>query len=428
MIRYDFIGIERSCKSFDMSNHYSILRLQGKVQHYEWGGYTFLPELLGINNQENRPFAEYWLGVHPLASAHVEIHHSRLPLQELIDQDPSKALSPEVLQKFGNIPYLLKVMDVREMLSIQVHPSKENAIAGFEKENKAGIPLNAPNRNYKDQNHKPEVMLAISEFWLLHGFKQKERLENILNEVIEFQILLPLFKREGLQSLYRFIMEMEQQSINDLLLPLVKREIRHKQEGTLTKADPGWWVAKHFNNQSPSGDIDRGIFSIYFFNIVCLQPGEGIFQGAGVPHAYLEGQNIELMSNSDNVLRGGLTKKHIDVPELLANTDFSPITPTILKGKPMRDGETVFHFPVPDFSLTHLVLQGNTIFEDKALSPEIWIVVEGGVIINQQIVIKKGESFIVFPGQSYQLLSSGKTSLYKAFVSVSDAYSQDEEN
>lgn len=411
-----------------MSNHYSIQKLQGKVQHYEWGGYTFLPELLGIKNEEKKPFAEYWLGVHPSASAYVAMPTGWRPLQELIDEQPDAALSPTIHQKFGNIPYLLKVMDVREMLSIQVHPSKENAMAGFERENEQGIPLNAPHRNYKDKNFKPEALLAISEFWLLHGFKQKDQLAQTLEEVIEFQVLLPLFRKEGLQSLYRFIMEMEQQSINDLLLPLVKREIRRKQEGLLNKTQPGWWVAKYFNEQHPTSDIDRGIFSIYFFNIVCLQPGDAIFQGAGLPHAYLEGQNIELMSNSDNVLRGGLTKKHIDVPELLANTDFTPIVPTILKGQNRRDGERVFHFPVPDFSLTHLVLNSNTRFEDNAIFPEIWIVIEGGVIVNQQLVVKQGEAFIVFPGQSYQLLSSGTTSLYKAFVAIPDAYSQDEEN
>lgn len=411
-----------------MSNQYSIFKLQGKVQHYEWGGVSFLPELLDINNSQNLPFAEYWLGVHPSALALVNIHHQWVPLQQLIDENPEATLSKPIHARFGNIPYLLKVMDVKDMLSIQVHPSKEAAMAGFERENQLGIPLNAPYRNYKDRNHKPEVMLAISEFWLLHGFKEKAKLEKVLADVFEFQILFPLFRKEGLQSLYRFIMEMDQQSVNDLLLPLVKREIRNKQDGILTKENPGWWVAKHFNNQAPTGNIDRGIFSIYFFNIVCLKPGEGIFQGAGVPHAYLEGQNIELMSNSDNVLRGGLTKKHIDVPELLANTDFTPIIPAILKGQTIRDGETVFHFPVPDFSLTHLSLEEHLIFEDTALSPEIWIAVEGGVIINDEMLIKKGESFIVFPGHAYRLQPTGKTVLYKAFVAVRDAYSQHEEN
>lgn len=411
-----------------MVSPYSIFKLQGKVQHYEWGGVTFLPELLRINNSKNQPFAEYWLGVHPSGPAHIAVHNEWVALQQYIDQDAEAALSGYIQQQFGNIPYLLKLLDVRDMLSIQVHPAKENAIEGFARENAAGIPLEAPHRNYKDQNHKPEVMLAISEFWLLHGFKDKPDLEKTLESVIEFQVLVPLFRKEGLQSLYRFIMEIDQQTINDLLLPLVKREIRNKQEGIVTKNDPGWWVAKYFNDRAPSGDIDRGIFSIYLLNIVCLKPGEAIFQGAGILHAYLEGQNVELMSNSDNVLRGGLTKKHIDVHELLLNTHFTPVKPVILKGTNLRNGETVFHFPVPDFSLTHLQLDGDTVFEDTAVSPEIWIALEGGVIINDEMVIRKGESFIVFPKQSYRLQTSGKTVLYKAFVPVPEAYSQHEEN
>jgi mannose-6-phosphate isomerase len=411
-----------------MTVSYTISPLQGKVQHYEWGGFSFLPELLGINNEEKRPFAEYWLGVHPLGSAMVLCADSSIPLIDFIKNDPVKSLSVSVNNHFGDLPYLLKIMDVRKMLSIQVHPTKEVAIEGYEREDKMGVARNAYNRNYKDRNHKPEVMLAISEFWLLHGFKQHNLLEEVLANTQEFQILLPLFKREGLASLYSFIMEMDQQSVNDLLLPLVKREIRNKRDGLLTRNDPGWWVAKYYHEENPVGDIDRGVFSIYLFNITQLQPGEAIFQGAGVPHAYLEGQNIELMSNSDNVLRGGLTSKHIDVPELLANTRFESITPKILKGTPLKDGETVFYFPVPDFALGYLQLNEAALFEDKASGPEIWMVLEGGVIINNEMVMKKGESFIVFPDQSYTFRTSGKTALCKAFVPADNAYSQSEEN
>lgn len=405
-----------------MAHSYSILKLQGKVQHYQWGGVTFLPELLGINNFSNQHYAEYWLGVHPLGAADVLIDNELVPLQQLIDQDPIATLSEPVQKTFGTLPYLMKVMDVQQTLSIQVHPTKEKALAGFVKEDEAGIARNAPNRNYKDTNHKPEVMLAISEFWLLHGFKDPSLLESALSEIFEFQILLPLYKKDGLQALYQLIMEMDQDMVNNLLLPLVKREIRNKKENLLSKADPGWWVAKYFDDQNPVGDIDRGIFSIYFFNIVQLQPGEAIFQGAGIPHAYLEGQNVELMANSDNVLRGGLTNKHIDVPELLANMLFQPTKPQILKGVILKDGETVFQFPVPDFSLTHLQLEANASFESKSTGPEIWIVLEGGVIINNQLVIKKGESFIVFTDQAYEFQSSGKSVLCKAFVPLDNAY------
>lgn len=405
-----------------MAYSYSILKLQGKVQHYHWGGVTFLPELLGINNFSNQHYAEYWLGVHPLGASDVFIDDQLVPLQQLIDQDSLATLSEPVQKSFGTLPYLMKVMDVQQTLSIQVHPTKERAAAGFAKEDAMGIARNASNRNYKDTNHKPEVMLAISEFWLLHGFKDQGVIEKMLTDIFEFQILLPLYKKEGLQALYRFIMEMDQDMVNNLLLPLVKREIRNKKDQLLSKADPGWWVAKYFNEQNPNGDIDRGIFSIYFFNIVQLQPGEALFQGAGIPHAYLEGQNVELMANSDNVLRGGLTNKHIDVPELLANMLFDSTKPQILKGVELKDGETVFQFPVPDFSLIQLQLNANTSFEGNAIGPEIWITLEGGVIINNEMVIKKGESFIVFPNQSYQFQSSGKSVLCKAFVPLDNAY------
>ncbi|MFZ6023523.1 MAG: mannose-6-phosphate isomerase, class I [Bacteroidota bacterium] len=411
-----------------MNASYTISALQGKVQHYEWGGFSYLPELLGINNEEKRPFAEYWLGVHPLGIAKVLKGNESVLLSDLIAADPATALSETVYKRFGELPYLLKILDVNQMLSIQVHPTKEVAEAGFEREDKMGIARNAYNRNYKDRNHKPEIMLAINEFWLLHGFKQQYLLEKTLAEIQEFQVLLPLFRKEGLASLYSFIMEMNQQSVNDLLLPLVKREIRKKKDGLLTKNDPGWWVAKYYQEENPVGNIDRGVFSIYLFNITRLQPGEAIFQGAGVPHAYLEGQNIELMSNSDNVLRGGLTGKHIDVPELLKNTRFESIVPKILKGKLLRDGEAVFYFPVPDFALGYLQLHEAALFEDKANGPETWMVLEGGVIINNEMVMKKGASFIVFPDQSYTFRTSGKTVLCKAFVPLDNAYSQYEEN
>lgn len=411
-----------------MPNPFSILLLQGKVQHYQWGGVTFLPELLGVSNPENLPFAEYWLGVHPLGPAEVSVNNQWVALQNLIETDPETALSPYVAQQFGGLPYLLKILDIKQMLSIQVHPSKERAIEGFEREDRLGIAKNAPNRNYKDKNHKPEVMLALSEFWLLHGFKNDQQLLDILENTSEFQVLLPLFRKEGLQSLYRFIMEMDQASVNALLEPLVKRELIKRREGILSKSDPGWWVAEWYRQDTDPDWMDRGIFSIYFFNIVHMQPGDAIFQDAGVPHAYLEGQNIELMSNSDNVLRGGLTHKHIDVPELLSNIIFKAVQPEILKAKKGRDGEMVFHFPVPDFSLAYLNLPPAGYYESISVSPEIWMVLEGSIIVNHKLVVKKGESFIVFPDQAYSFENTGKTVLCKAFVPVPVDYSQHEEN
>ena len=300
-----------------MQDSNKIFKLKGFNQHYAWGGFHFIPHLLGINNPENKPFAEYWMGAHPSASSTLQTPQGDILLSYLIQQNPETILTKEVFQKFGELPYLLKVLDVKDMLSIQVHPTKSEAEKGFDAEEAAGIPVNAPNRNYKDRNHKPEVMVALSDFWLLHGFKEKNLLEKTLKEVQEFNILLPLFKQEGYKALYQFVMEMTQQDANAFLMPVVKREIRKKMDGELTKANPGWWVAKLFENAQAINTIDKGVFSIIFFNYGNAKPGEAVFQGAGLPHAYLEGQNIELMANKANVLRGVLTPKTIAEPELL---------------------------------------------------------------------------------------------------------------
>ena len=304
---------------------HKIFKLQGKVQHYAWGGFEFIPKLLGFENYERKPCAEYWMGAHPSASGQLETDDGLKSWYDLIKQDPLEHLSEKVYGKFGELPYLFKVLDVNEMLSIQVHPTREEAKKGFEKEEAAGIPVNASNRNYKDKNHKPEVMVALGEFWLLHGFKNEEYMLLTLESVPEFGFLRDVFLKDGYYGLYKTVMEMPQAEADDLLLPLIKRVMNEKP----AKNEPAFWVSKLYNEEAPDKNIDKGIFSIYFFNIVEMKEGEAIFQGAGVPHAYLEGQNIELMANSDNVLRGGLTPKHIDVPELLKHIVFEGINPKI---------------------------------------------------------------------------------------------------
>ena len=339
-----------------MTTNERIFKLKGVVQHYAWGGHSFIPELIGDHNDNNKPCAEYWMGAHPSAPATFHLNGELGTLDQLIKSNPAKTITEAVYNKFGELPYLFKVLDVHDMLSIQVHPTKEEAEKGFDREEAAGISIHAPYRNYKDRNHKPEIMVALSDFWLLHGFKQKADLEATLENTPELRVLLTLFKKEGIKALYQFVMEMDQADANTILLPLVKREIRHKLDGKLSRTEPGWWAAKLYEGKDLSGDLDRGIFSIYFFNIVQINPGEAIFQHAGVPHAYLEGQNIELMANSDNVLRGGLTPKHVDVPELMKHTSFEEIVPAVMKGEPGRVGEKIYPCPVPDFGISKIEL------------------------------------------------------------------------
>ncbi len=394
-----------------------ILKLRGKVQHYAWGGFEFIPSLLHISNNEHKPYAEYWMGAHPSASAELVDGTETISLEQLIQQDPEQVLGNKVHSQFHGLPYLFKVLDVHEMLSIQVHPTKAEAAKGFDAEEAAGIAINASNRNYKDRNYKPEIMVALSEFYLLHGFQSKEAIEKILQDVQEFNKLIALFKTEGYKGLYQYLMEMDQAEVDFFLEPIVKREIRRKRDGELKKSQPGWWVAKLYEGNDSLKNIDRGIFSIYFFNIVQLQPGEAIFQDAGVPHAYLEGQNVELMANSDNVLRGGLTPKHIDVPELLKHTLFEAVKPNILKGEGSGN-EKIFNCPVPDFGIAQITLKEGQLYSSVSLSLEIVLVTEGAVIIKgeEHRVFKRGEAFALTNGCDYAFTASGKTTLFKAFV------------
>ena len=399
-----------------MEASHKIFKIKGCIQHYAWGGNTFIPELLGIANPNLDPCAEYWLGAHSSASAQILDNGEAETLFELIKKDPSKTLGEAIFNKFGELPYLLKVLDVKQMLSIQVHPTKQEAALGFDREEAAAIPIKAANRNYKDRNHKPEVMVALSDFWLLHGFKEKGLLEKTLEEVPEFNILLPLFKRDGYKVLYQFVMEMSVEEVNSFLMQTVKREIRNKKEGLLLKSNPGWWVAKLFEGEDQITNIDKGVFSIYFFNIVNVKPGEAVFQGAGLPHAYLEGQNIELMANSNNVLRGGLTPKHIDVNELIKHTLFEGIIPNVMKGNEIGIEEKNYPCPVPDFSISKIDLKNNLPYSNVSVSLEILLVTEGGAVLNNSMTLKQGEAVCLLPGATYTLISSGHCTLFKAFT------------
>ncbi len=395
-----------------------ILLLKGKVQHYAWGGYDFIPAWLGIENKEHKPFAEYWLGAHPSASATVVTRHGELSLTQLIADYPQEFLSQGTRQQFGELPYLMKILDVHDMLSIQVHPTKEGAAMGFEKEETEGVLLGASDRNYKDKNHKPEVMIALSDFWLLHGFLQKDKLDGVLRATPEFADLINVFGDGNYKALYEHVMNLPQTEVNAKLMSLVKREIERKQKDETSKSEPGWWVAKLFENDKEIEDIDRGIYSIYFFNIVNVKEGEGIFQGAGLPHAYLEGQNVELMANSDNVLRGGLTPKHIDVPELMKHTQFEGIVPNVMKGEKINEAEKKYPCPVPDFGIHKLTLKKNERVDGLTSSLEIWTVMQGSANIqgSNSLPVRKGQSFAILPNERFTIAANEDALLYKAFV------------
>ena len=193
--------------------------LKGKIQNYAWGGKQYIPNLLGTNPTDEK-CAEYWLGAHVNAPSVLLTSNGEKPLSEYLNSDLDTFVGTEISDKFGRLPFLFKVLDLNDMLSIQVHPTKVEAEKGFKYENELGIPLTAAHRNYKDDNHKPEIMVALSEFWLLHGFLPKIKLTAVLNNIPEFTGLISVFEDKGYFGLYKRVMEQSVVESNALLQPL----------------------------------------------------------------------------------------------------------------------------------------------------------------------------------------------------------------
>jgi mannose-6-phosphate isomerase len=393
--------------------------LRGIVQHYEWGGYNFIPDLLGLKNDHKMPFAELWLGAHVQAPAKLIAGNSVTYLDSYISSHAALALGQKVIERFGKkLPYLFKVVDAREMLSIQVHPSKRNAEEGFARENAFAVSLDAPNRCYKDDNHKPEVHVALTDFWMLHGFQPHNDIERILKTTPELRLFLTEFYKSGIAGLYQYIMRLPQNQVDIILNSLITRLMAEKPKD-MDQAD--YWALKAAKTFSlPEGRRDRGIFSIYLLNLLHLKPGESTYQGAGVPHAYLFGTTMELMANSDNVLRGGLTVKNIDVDELLKTIDYNDRLPEISTGHVVSYAERIYRTPAEDFELSKLTLYaGETFANNRSEAPEIVLLLRGKIAVNckqEEEIYNRGGAFFSPATTSYQITALNKATLFRATV------------
>jgi mannose-6-phosphate isomerase len=373
-----------------------VLTLQGVVQHYDWGGQHFIPDLLGVENATRTPFAELWIGAHAKAPSLAEVGGTLEPLDQVIAEAPDAILGQAAHARFGGrLPYLFKVLDVRKMLSIQAHPTLEQARRGFAHENAEGIGIEASSRNYKDDNHKPEIGVALTEFWMLHGFRPLEQIAETFAQTPELGAVMPDFaqrlaqaghhdheaRRGLLRELYSTVMTMPQERVDVLLNGLLARLLT-KLSTDKNCAD--YWALRAAENfPLPDGHRDRGIFSVYLLNLVHLLPGQGTFQPAGVLHAYLEGVNVELMANSDNVLRGGLTTKHVDVPELLRILTFEGGTPNVFGGELVSSQERVYRTPAEEFELSRIGLAAHSRYAGEALyGPKALLVLQGSARVS----------------------------------------------
>ena len=410
-----------------------LFKLKGVVQHYDWGGFDFIPALLGQAHPSSSPCAELWLGAHDGGASVVESPDGPVPLPEFIAAAPDQILGAGVADRFENLlPYLFKVLDARKMLSIQAHPSIAQARAGFAAEESAGVSLKASTRNYKDRNHKPEVHVALTDFWMLHGFRPLEEIAESLQSVPELQPLMPDFReRLGLagndtatrsallRELYARAMTIPQAKVDSLLNPLISRL---EKDSPTNKDLPDFWAVRAAREfPLPDGHRDRGIFSIYLLNLVRLQPGEATYQSAGTLHAYLEGVNVELMANSDNVLRGGLTPKNVDVTELMRVLRFDEGKVDIIHGRDAGNGETVFATPAAEFELSRIQCSKDKGYHSGTRTgPDILIVMEGQVTATadaDKLQINKGEPFFASQDCSYEITSQSEIAVvFKASV------------
>ncbi len=373
-----------------------IFPIKGIIQNYQWGGYDYLARLLR-HTKGTEPQAEYWLGAHP--SAPSQIIDSSLDVSEYLK-------STEMPLNF-----LLKILDVRDMLSIQVHPNRRQALNGFSRENNLDIAINASHRNYKDHNHKPELMVALSDFWLLHGIKDPAAITQELNKKPYLKPLAIHLEKNGISSAFQYLLDSSDPEIKTMTEALLQDITMRSALEDKQQAD--FWVQRWLS-QNPT--IHSGLFALYFLNIVHIPAGQGIYQPSGLLHAYLEGINVELMANSDNVLRAGLTPKHIDAEELLSIANLSPTDPNdfIALKQTTDDLEIRYLTPFKEFELRELNGFLSNRFSWFTQDLEILICISGSGTV-EPYCWQSGDAFLIDKGAHVDLdFSVSKGLIYKA--------------
>ena len=387
------------------------------MQNYPWGSTSDIPELLGTANPQNEPVAELWLGAHPKAPSAVLRQQGEQSLIELIKAEPDAVLGADTVKRFGpRLPFLLKILAAEKALALQVHPTEAQAMDGFERENALGIQLGAPQRNYLDRNHKPELICALGSFDCLVGFRSVTEIATEL-EALHIDTMAEVIEDfcqsrsiGGLKRLFESIMSME-----------CGREQRFVQE-VVEKAMAATggryeWIVE-LDRQYP-GDI--GVVSPLFLNLLRLHTGQAVYLAPGTVHAYLGGLGIELMANSDNVARGGLSARHVDKPEFLRILRYndSPIEP--LHPVEMDRGFDEYEVPSSDFRLFRIRLnRGVRYTSARNRAVEILICTRGMAKLcvdahGADYSIQKGDSFLV-PASSPAYTIEGEGTLFKATV------------
>jgi mannose-6-phosphate isomerase len=390
------------------------------VMPYAWGSRTAIASLQGRPVPSPGPEAELWMGAHPLGPSRITRNGRQMNLAEAIAEDGAGQLGARTLATFGaRLPFLLKVLAADQPLSLQAHPTAAQAAAGFADEERRGVPLAAPHRNYKDPHHKPELLCALTPFDALCGFRRAGEtlaLFRALGVPALDGVLAPLGTSpdaSGLSASFTMLMTLADDHATRITASIVAA--CRKYHGPFAR-ECDWAV--RLDAQHPG---DRGVVSALMLNLVTLEPGEAIYLGAGNLHAYLHGVGVEILAGSDNVLRGGLTPKHVDVPELLKVLDFADGPVPVRRARQVDQGELGWDTPAAEFRLTRVDASGLPLTRAVA-GPEILLCTEGRVRLvpgdrTPALALEPGTSaFVPSHTASYQIEGSGV--LFRATTNI----------
>lgn len=388
-------------------------RLSNTVRPYAWGSTTAIPELLGVA-PTGEPQAEMWMGAHPGAPSRLTrttgaAAGREQSLTEVIAADPEGELGRATVDKFGpRLPFLLKLLAAGAPLSLQVHPDLDQARRGYADEESRGVPIDAPHRTYKDASHKPELICALTPFAGLCGFRRPDEAAATM-AALGVDSLKPYADLLGAHP--------EEAALREVLTAILGADPAETAETVNEAATaaqrlggalaPYARIAHHFPG-------DPGVIAAMLLNYVELQPGEALFLGAGVPHAYLDGLGVEIMANSDNVLRCGLTPKHIDVPELLRVVRFEPTEPGVLRPEASPSGEELYETPVDEFRLSRFDLSPGAEPVDLTRGTPQILLCTAGAPKAGTIGLTPGASVFVPAGEQTEV--SGTGTLFRATV------------
>lgn len=376
-------------------------RLQNQTRHYAWGSSDFIPALLGRDSGPE-PEAELWLGAHPTGSSRLGVDGPTL--KDQIESDPGRHLGELVHAEYpSRLPFLFKVLAAEQPLSLQAHPSAAQAKAGFADEQQRGVPIDDPRRSYRDSFAKPELFVALTECEVLCGFRPASDAAHMLTR-LGISALGPYIASlhtgraaDGFRVVVTTLLSMPVAARQELAARVVEECRRIIDTGETGPDIDAYRWAVRLGEDYP-GDV--GAVLSLLLNLIKLQPGQGVFVGAGMMHTYLHGAGLEAQANSDNTLRGGLTPKHVDVAELLRILDFEPTHEPVIEPQPMSDASGLWDgartWPVParEFALFDWDVdeQPRTL---RTVGPSIVLCLDGEVGLrsrDDEIVLRRGES------------------------------------